>query len=264
LSDNPNQVPEGARRRIVIPLNQEPAGTRPKRAASVTTGGSAASGTPRKSRVGKVLAVLGITFVIIVLLAVGGVFLWWRHYQTTPTYALAVLVDAAQRNDMATVDTIVDMDKIVNNLTAQVTEKAAGRYGGALSGEIRKVIEARLPALLPAIKGEVRNAVTDRVRKISAQADKKPFFVVAVALPFVVKVTTTGDEIADAAITIQDRQINLGLARNGDAWKLVSVKDDALVQQMVDNLIKELPAIGLNTGPGKQKSLKPPAAFRIP
>ena len=44
-----------------------------------------------------------------------GAFLWWQHYQTTPAYSLAVLVDAAQRNDMTGVDKIVDTDKIVDN-----------------------------------------------------------------------------------------------------------------------------------------------------
>jgi hypothetical protein len=266
LSDNPNQTPEGQRRRIVIPLDQKPAGSNPKRKASAkTVGPGAAPGAPRKSRAGKILAILGITLVVILLLAAGGGFLWWRHYQTTPTYALALLVDAAQRNDMATVDTIVDMDKIVDNLSAQVTDKAAGHYGVALSGEMRKTIEARIPGLLPNIKREVRNAIADRIKKISTQADQKPFFVVAVAMPFFVKVTTTGGEIADATVTVQDRQVNLGLAHSDEAWKLVAVKDDALVQQLVDNLVKELPAIGVNPGAdSKQKALKPPAALRIP
>lgn len=266
MSGNPNQSSEGTRRRIVIPLNQGPAGSYAKRAASGKAGGrNATPGSPRKSRVGKVLAILGITVVVIVLLVAGGGFLWWRHYQTTPTYALALLVDAAQRNDIATVDTIADIDKIVDNLAAQVTDKAAGRYGVALSGDMRKTIEARVPGLLPSIKRQVRNAVAERIKKISAQADRKPFFVVAVVMPYFVHVTTVGGEIADATITAQDRQVELELLRNGDVWKLVAVKDDALVQQLVDNLIKELPAIGPNTGSEiRQKLLKPPAALRIP
>ena len=264
MSDNPNQAPEGGRRRIVIPLNQAPASSRPKRAVGKGDARLSATTSPRKSRAGKVLAILGITVLAVIVLAAGAVFLWWRHYQTTPTYALAVLVDAAQRNDMATVDTVVDMDKIVDNFTAQVTEKAAGRYGVTLSGELRKTIEARVPGLLPGIKREVRNAVADRIKKISAQADQKPFFVVAVAMPYFVNVTTAGGEMADVTVTVQDRQINLSLARSGDDWKLVAIKDDALVQQMVDNVIKQLPAIGPNTGLDIRKALKPPAALRIP
>ena len=43
-----------------------------------------------------------------------GAFLSWHHYQTTPTYSLALLVDAAQRNDMPDVDKVMDTDKIVD------------------------------------------------------------------------------------------------------------------------------------------------------
>ena len=58
------------------------------------------------------LAILGSLLACLVV-ALGVAFLSWRHYQTTPTYSLALLVDAAQRNDMPDVDKIVDTDKIV-------------------------------------------------------------------------------------------------------------------------------------------------------
>src|SRR5450432_455573 len=166
-----DQRPESSRRRIVVPLN--PPGARPATSRTAKPG----SIPGRKGRTGKVLAILGLLLVgLILAVAVGG-FLWWHHYQTTPPYSLALLVDAAQRNDLPDVDKIVDTDKIVDNFTGQVIEKAAGRYGGALSGEVSKAIRARVPALLPAIKQQVRDAVAARVKEISASADQKPFFV---------------------------------------------------------------------------------------
>lgn len=263
---NANQSPEGPRRRIVIPLNREQPGSYSSpRASRQGSGPNRAPGSPRKSRVGKILAVFGIIIVAIVLLAAGGGFLWWQHYQTTPTYSVALLVDAAQRNDMAAVDKIADMDKIVDNFAAQVTEKAAGRYGVALSGDMRKAIESRVPDLLPMIKRQVRDAVAARIKEISAKADQKPFFVVAVAMPYFVHVTTIGGEIVDATITVQDRQVVLELTRSGDAWKLVAMRDDALVQQLVDDVIKDLPAIAPHIDSEIKKKIgKPPAALRIP
>ncbi len=263
---NANQLPEGPRRRIVIPLNQAPS-----RSSSNPVAGrkpvakNVAPGSPRKSRVVKILAVFAIIIVAAVLLAAGGGFLWWQHYQTTPTYSVALLVDAAQRNDMTTVDRIADMDKVVDNFVAQVTEKAAGRYGVGLSGEMRKAIGLRVPGLLPLIKRQVRDAVAARIKEISARADQKPFFIVAMAMPYFVHVTTVGGEVADATITVQDRQVVLELTRSGDAWTLVSVHDDALVQQLVDDVIKDLPSIAPNAGSEFRKKLgKPPAALRIP
>lgn len=209
------------------------------------------------------LAVIGLLFVALLLALAVGAFLWWQHYQTTPAYSLALLVDAAQRNDMPGVDKIVDTDKIVDNFAAQVMEKAAGRYGGALSGEVNKTIRARVPTLLPLIKQQVRDAVTARVKELSAKADQKPFIFVAVAMPYFVDVATEGDK-ASAIASIHDQQVKLDLEHSGDVWKVVAVHDDALVQQMVDQVIKQLPAIGPDIDSEIKKNLRQLPQIRIP
>ena len=45
----------------------------------------------------RVLAVLALLVVIGVVAAGVGGFLLWRYYQSTPTYTLALILDAAQR-----------------------------------------------------------------------------------------------------------------------------------------------------------------------
>jgi hypothetical protein len=42
---------------------------------------------------------------------VGG-FFWWRHYQSTPAYAVTLLVDAAQRNDVAAFEKLINDDEV--------------------------------------------------------------------------------------------------------------------------------------------------------
>ena len=204
---------------------------------------------------GRILAVIGILFVVIIVGAVLGAFLWWQHYKTTPAYSIALLVDAAQRNDTVAVEKIVDTDKIVDNFSTQVTEKAAGRYGAALSNSVRKQIEALVPSLLPALKQQVRDGVAARVKEISQNADKKPFIVVALAVPYVVNITTEGDK-AKASAVIREQQVELELQRDGDAWKVVAVHDDALLQRIVDEVIKGLPAIGAGDELDLRKQLK--------
>ena len=69
--------------RIVIDLNAP----RPKRAS-------------KTRRWPRVLAVLGlVVLIVVVVVAVAG-FVSWRYYQSTPTYTLALMIDAAQRNDV--------------------------------------------------------------------------------------------------------------------------------------------------------------------
>jgi hypothetical protein len=253
-----DQRPENSRRRIVVQLGQAP-GSAPARS---TTPGSM---TPqRKGRVGRILTILGLVVVALVLALAVGAFLGWQHYRTTPTYSLALLVDAAQRNDLPGVDKIVDSDKIVDNFAGQVMDKAAGRYGGALSGEVSKAIRARVPVLLPNIKEQVRNAVAARVKEISTKADQKPFLVIALAMPYFVKVTTAGDK-ATAIINIHDQPVRMELERSNDLWRVVAFQDDALLERMVDELIKDLPAIGPGIESAIRKShRKAPAVIRIP
>jgi len=195
---------------------------------------------PRKPRWIKVLAILGITVVTLVVLVAAGLFFWWRHYQTTPAYSLALLVDAAQRNDMAGLDQIVDMDQIVSNLVGPAAEKAAARYGPTLSVTMRRRVTALVTVLLPRLKESIRAELATRVQEI--QSKPKPFMVVAFSLPYLVNIATEGDS-ARITATVQERPVELTMLRHEARWKVSAIKDERLLQRIVDELIKELPAI---------------------
>jgi hypothetical protein len=194
----------------------------------------------RKPRWIKVLAILGITAVALVVLFAAGLFFWWRHYQTTPAYSLALLVDAAQRNDMAGIDQIVDMDQIVSNLAGPAAEKAAARYGPTLSATMRQRVAALVTVLLPRLKQNIRAELATRLQEI--QSEPKPFIVVAFSLPYLVNIATDGDS-ARITTTVQDRPVELTMQRNDARWKVSAIKDERLLQRLVDELIKDLPAI---------------------
>ncbi len=191
----------------------------------------------------KIVATLGAVIVLVGVAAAAGGYLWWRHYQTTPAYTLALLVDAVQRNDVPVVNEIVDVDKIVDSLAAEVTEKSAGRYGGTLSTQQRRRVEALVPGLLPGVKRSVRDSLVNRLREISEESEPKPFVILALGLPYLIKITTDGDT-ARAVAPAQDREIELTLQRNGARWKVAAVKDDTLVPRIVDDIMKDFPAIG--------------------
>ena len=95
-----------------------------------TRAGSTAGG--KRGRWRRILAILFGLFVVVIVVALIGGFLWWRHYQTTPTYTLTLMVDAAQRNDVAEFQKRIDDEEIAKNMVASISQKAAGRYGLAL------------------------------------------------------------------------------------------------------------------------------------
>jgi uncharacterized membrane protein len=197
----------------------------------------------RRKRWPKILAVLGIIVVLGVVLAAAGGFLWWRHYQTTPAYSLALLVDAVQRNDAPLVNEIVDIDQIVDRMAAEVTEKSVARYGGTLSPQQRRRVEALVPSLLPGVKQNVRASLVKRLQEISQESEPRPFIILALGLPYLVKITTEGDT-ARAIAPVQNREIELTLQRNGERWKVAALKDDTVAPRIVDDIIKDFPAIG--------------------
>lgn len=223
-----------ARQRIVINVDGPPSQTTVKRPR--TSGGK-----PRRW-----LRVLGILFglivVVVVVAGVGG-FLYWRHYQTTPAYTLALLIDAAQRNDAAEFEKRINDDEIAKNMVATVSQKAAGRYGLAINSSVQSQIDKVMPSLLPRLKPTIHDEVVKQIKEFAAKSEPQPFILLVVGVPRLVTVTTEGDT-AKVKAPLSDRTIELTMQRDADRWKVTEFKDDVVVQRVVDNVMKELPAIG--------------------
>jgi hypothetical protein len=73
-------------------------------------------------------------------------------------------------------------------------------------------------------------------------------------------VTTEGDS-AKATGKMAGHNLELAMRRDADGWKVIDVKDDLITQRIVDNVMKELPAIG-NTDFPFLKKTKPKRSRR--
>jgi len=180
---------------------------------------------------------------LILVVAAAGGFLWWRNYQTTPAYTLALLIDAAQRNDAAEFSKRINDDEIAKNMVASVSQKAAGRYGLAMNSSVQSQIDKQVPSLLPQLKQTIHDEVVKEIKQVAAKSEPQPFILLLVGVPRLVTVTTEGD-IAKVKAPLSDRTIELTMQRDADRWKVTDFKDDVVVQRLVDNVMKELPAIG--------------------
>lgn len=226
------------RQRIVIDLNHPvKPGRRPPPHRPF---GEPAAGT-RKRRWPKVLGIVVACLLVISLVAAAGGYFWWRHYQTTPTYSLALLVDAAQRNDSATIDRLTDPDKIVSNLSAQMVDKVAGKLGLVPGAGLLIPSSAIPPSVLQTLKQSLRERLVSEVNDFSAQLGRKPFIVLAVTLPTIVKVTTENNT-ARLSTTMRGQTVELAMQKDGDVWKVVGVKDDYLATKLVSELLSDLPS----------------------
>ena len=206
-------------------------------------------GPAARSRVGKrgrwrrILALLMFVVLFVVVAAIVGGFFGWRYYQSTPSYTLTLLIDAAQRNDVAEFQKRIDDEEIAKNMLASVSQKAAGRYGFALNSSIQQRIDTIVPTLLPGLKQTVHDEVVKEIKEFASKSEPRPFIFLLVTVPSLMKVTTEGDT-AKATAALSDRTIEMTMRRDAERWKVIEFKDDAVVQRVVDSVMKELPAIG--------------------
>jgi hypothetical protein len=221
------------RNRIVINLDPNQAGARRR-------------GSGRG--IGKPLLIIAIILLLIIVGLAAGGFFWWRSYQSSPTYALAVLTDAAQRDDTATVDSLLDIQKIGSDFTAQVRQRVP----------TPSVPSSLLPSQADAIKSSASAKLNDTIHEqlvkeikdlTAAAAAGKPFVLIAVAAPRYVDMKQT-DKTAQATVNIKDEQIQLTMQTDGSTgssiggWKIVAVKDDKLAKMVGEAIMKSAPSTG--------------------
>jgi len=197
----------------------------------------------KRRRWPRVLGILALLFVIgVVGAGVAGYFLW-RHYQSTPSYTLALILDAAQSNDVAEFQKRIDEDEVAKNVAARVNQKAAARYGYALNSSIQQQIDGAMPTLLPRVKQAVRDEFFNSVKAFAAAPEKRSFISILAAVRSLLTITEQGDS-AEAKGTLAGNNIELTMRRDADRWKVTDIKNDAIVQRIVDSIMSELPAIG--------------------
>jgi hypothetical protein len=228
MSDN-----DPIRKRIVINLEDQ----------NVRSAQRSALAPQRRRIWPKVLAAFVVLVLVVVAVAAIGGFLWWRNYQTTPAYSVALIIDAAQRDDMAAFQERIDDDAIAKNMIATVSKKASDRYGVALNAGLQKQIDSLIPTFVPRLKETIHQEVAKEIKEFASKSEPKPFIVVALAVPQLMTITNDADN-ATVAAAINDRQVELKLRRDNDRWTVTEFNDDVLIQRVVDSVMKELPAIG--------------------
>ena len=201
----------------------------------------------RSGRAGRVLKIIALLLVLIIIGALVGGYFWWRHYQTQPAYSLALLVDAAQRNDGAEIDRLLDLDKITNDFVAQVKTRVPG--SSLLPAQVEQ-------SLTPKLKPTVRDELIKEVQRLTERAAGKPFPLVALAVPYFVDIKQNGNA-ASAEMKLQDQQIKLTMqADAAGRWQTVAIQDDKLAEMIADSVKKNLPKSPSQWQDALEKQLK--------
>ena len=216
------------RNRIVIDLNQ------PYR------GRAAPKSRQRTGRAGRVLGIIAIVLAIVIVGVAAGAYFWWQHYKAQPAYTLALLVDAAQRNNNEEFDRILDMDKVTDNFLSEVRSRVTG-YSSPIGNFLPSQVDQAVALIRPKLKDTLQAALPTEIQRVSEPAKGKPLIVVALAVPYFVNIkqdrnSATGD------IKTNNEQIQLIMEPGQNNWRIVSIKDDRLTA-----IIAEAARKGLST-----------------
>lgn len=193
----------------------------------------------RRSGFYKFLNGLGIFLVVVMIVGGIGGYFYWRHLKTTPQYSLALLIDAARRNDRKTIDELVDADAIVDDFMPQITDKAVELYGrGVPPATIARAAKVAAP-VLPSIKLRARAEIPELIRSKTQKFNKTPFWAVALGASRYVEITREGDK-AFINGKSPENPLNLTLKRNGDKWRVVGVKDEELARNIAGKIGQQI------------------------
>ena len=201
----------------------------------------------RSGRGGHILVIIAVVLGLIIIGASAGGYFWWRHYQSQPAYSLALLVDAAQKNDGAEIDRLLDLDKITSDFVTQIKTRVPG--SSLLPAQVEQT-------LTPKLKPTVRDELIKELQRLTRQANGKPFPLVALAVPYFVDIKQDGNH-ATAEMKLQDEQIKLTM-QPGTAgrWQTLAVQDDKLADLIADRVKQNLPKSPSQWQDALEKQLK--------
>jgi len=186
---------------------------------------------------------------LIALIAIGGVggYLYWQNMKRTPQYSLALLIDAARRNDQAEIDNVVDINAVVDDFVPQITGKAIDMYGRGLPpSTIGKVASVAAP-MMPAVKDRAKAELPGKIRERTEKFKFVPMPAIVLGADKYLDISIKGD---DAVVKSKqtDRPLEVRMKRNGDRWQVVAVKDDELATQIARQIGQEIIAVAANGG----------------
>jgi len=192
----------------------------------------------------RVLAIAGIVLLLIVAVVGLGSFLYYQSLKDTPQYSLALLVDAAKRDDKPEIDKLVNIDTVVDDFVPQITSKAVEMYGRglppAIVGKVAKLATPLFPALKQRARAELPRVIRDRTERFG----NVPFFAMVLGAEKYLDITVTGDT-ALVKSKLPEHTLEMTMRRIDGRWQIAGVKDEKLATDIARAVGQQIIAIAI-------------------
>lgn len=188
------------------------------------------------------LVVVAVVLLIFSACVAVGAAIYWQHLKGTPQYSLALLVDAARRDDQAAVAGLVDSDAVVEGLLPQVVEKAVEIYGrGQSDVVIQRAMRVAEP-LIPAAKQKARAELPRLIRRETAKFGDVSFPLMVLGAGRYLDIRLDGEK-AFVKRKGTGQSLEVTMVRSGDAWKISAVRDEQMAAEIAKRIGQEIIAM---------------------
>lgn len=187
----------------------------------------------------KILRIFGILALIFLFIGGIGSYFYWQSVKKTPQYSLALLVDAARRDDKEKVSEMIDTEQVVNNFIPQITEKAVELYGRNLPPQVINRVSLLVAPLMPGIKEKAKAELPQLIREKTEKLDRVPYWMIALFAERGLEIKVDGDK-AELKSKIPERPLEFTMKREGQAWKIVAIKDEKLAQKVAEKIGQQI------------------------
>lgn len=208
--------------------------------------GEADSGVRRRESGGlRAIRWIARIFLVVLLIIGIGFYFYYQSLKSTPQYSLALLIEAAKTNDQKTIDSVVNVDAVVDDFVPQITDKAVELYGRGLPPAVLDKLAGIATPVLPAVKERARAELPRLIRDRVERLPNAPFVFQVLGATKYLDITVTGDT-ALVKSKLPEHPLELKMRRNGDRWQVTGVKDEQLATDIARRIGQQIIAIAKN------------------
>ncbi len=189
-------------------------------------------------------AIAGIVLLSILAVVGLGCFLYYQSLKDTPQYSLALLVDAAKRDDKPEIDKLVDVDAVVDDFVPQITDKAVELYGRGLPPAIIGKVAKLATPLFPALKQRARTELPRVIRDRTERFGNVPFFAMVLGADKYLDIAVNG-ETALVKSKLPNHTFEMTMRRIDGRWQIAGVKDEKLATDIARAVGQQIISIAI-------------------
>jgi hypothetical protein len=203
---------------------------------------------------GRIIRKVLIALVVVGVLITAAGCLYWRSLRSTPQYSLALLIDAARRDDKQAIGSLVDTDKVVDDFVPQIIDSAVEMYGRGLPAQTISNLTVVAAPIMPALKDRAQAEIPRVIRERTSKFDYVPFPAIVMGADRYLDIKVSGDT-AEVTSKIPDKPLDVRMMRVGDHWQVVGVGDKDLADKIAKTVGQQIIAVasGANIGDASKK-----------